>query len=407
LHSIHKETSKRKIQNPCREYGYSYCLIVVLIIFSIAVVSLTIIQLLIERILGAELWSALLSLSILLTIASRVIRSIKWSLNGFYVSVSMLVLSMISSTGLYMENISLRLAGALLFISIIILIITLILAWMIFIPHLLLRRYYTERSAGQCFPKRLSLKNYIFYFYTEVYVYLPQTIIYIFYFAVFLIALFYSLFTIFSRALPLTINEGLQKMNSTLSALNVLSIIVILSIISDTIHAYVRGSIGKEVGALDMLINDIKNKLKSFKDIAPDSINMAIYRFNEFIKRLELGDLEKGYVELTSALEAIRLWESFGRRPVIFNDNKNDNKSNDQECFTHSDIRGAIVHGSPKKKSTGIEERLNYFRTEPLVPILDLLRCLKNCFKSSNSIKEVNECIQRKSKHCKEVQNID
>ncbi len=374
-------------------------MIVALIILSIIVVSMTIIYLMIEKMLGAELWSVLLCLSILITVASRVIKSSKWSIKGFYVSASMIILSSISSIGLYMEYTSYGLTGALIFISTIIF----FPLYMIFLPHLLLRRYITKRFAGQSFPKRLSLKNSIYYIYTRIYVYLPRGILHIFYATISSITLLYSLDTISSRTLPI-IHEELQRIKFTISVLPILSIIIILMILSDTIHAYVRGSIGENVGVLDSLINNIKNQLKSFRDeinkneksisITPDSITMAIYRLDEFINRFELGDLEKSYVELTSALEAICLWRFWSQAEVSFNDGKS---------FSHSEIRGAIVHGFPKEKSVRIDERLNYFRTDPLTPIIDLLKRLKDHVDNDNLIKEIIRCSQRRSRHSEEV----
>ncbi len=388
---IHNKVSKKKMQNPCREY--SYCLAVVFIVLGIIVVSMTIIYLLIEKMLGAELWSVLLSLSILITIASRVIKSIKWSKKGFYLTASMFILSSISSIGLSMEYTSYKLVGVLPFI----LVITFLPLYMTLLPHLLLRRYITksnttEGSDEQMSPKKqmflikLSLKNIILYFYTRLYVYLAQSILYLFYVAVFLITLFYSLFTISSKALPI-IREGSQNLNFAISALNALSMIVIPAIFIDTIHAYVIGSIGKELiinirSQLKLLEDRLRNEKKS-TSARSGSITMAIYRFDEFIRRLELGDLERSYIELTSALEAIRLWRSCRKNRVKFSDGRE---------FRHSEIRGAIVHGSPKKKGTGINVRLIYFRTDPLTPIIKLLECLKDELKKVNQLNNITNC---------------
>lgn len=96
------------------------------------------------------------------------------------------------------------------------------------------------------------------------------------------------------------------------------------------------------------------------------------FRFNEFLYYIERGAFEYSYVTLaTGILEYISVWnDKKDKRPTGWD-------------ITHNDIRAAIVHSLPKKK-TGSKDvmvqdlmlkinNLKKFRKDPFTPIADLL----------------------------------
>lgn len=110
------------------------------------------------------------------------------------------------------------------------------------------------------------------------------------------------------------------------------------------------------------------------------------YRFSEFLKYIEQGAFEQAYVTLaTGTLELLGIWYGNIQKRTLKEWHicyKDDEGMVKEEKVQHDDIRGAIVHSTPKHKATEEEKKadlpkkkaiLSKFRADPFTPIKDLL----------------------------------
>lgn len=98
---------------------------------------------------------------------------------------------------------------------------------------------------------------------------------------------------------------------------------------------------------------------------------LIAFRFSEFLKFAEEGALDHAYITLsTGLLEAIGVWD--------MKKNKQPRYKQNLIPYTHDDIRGALVHSTPKKwkiseKGDDLLKKVQEFRKAPFVAICDLL----------------------------------
>lgn len=118
-------------------------------------------------------------------------------------------------------------------------------------------------------------------------------------------------------------------------------------------------------------------------------LKLAIYKFNKFQNDIENIDLRSAYLDLMITLEALGIWKNISisdcseRAREVFKRNKRKGINIEQTPYsygiTHSELRGALVHGSLKKGrkiSKDIRERELMFNIDPICPIVDLLVAL-------------------------------
>ncbi|MEM3886029.1 MAG: hypothetical protein QXO82_03080 [Candidatus Methanomethylicia archaeon] len=124
----------------------------------------------------------------------------------------------------------------------------------------------------------------------------------------------------------------------------------------------------------------IEEILKKSDRTSEEEIEFVRFRFNEFLNYIERGEYEQAYVTLaTGTLEFLRVWDEKKNKEVW---------AWESEKCKHDDLRGAIVHSTPKdKEKAKIKEDLlkdlkmkrkilKHFRRDPFTPIRDLLEAV-------------------------------
>ncbi|MEM1557758.1 MAG: hypothetical protein QXL27_01000 [Candidatus Bathyarchaeia archaeon] len=130
----------------------------------------------------------------------------------------------------------------------------------------------------------------------------------------------------------------------------------------------------------------IEKILKKSIKLEDEKKDFIRYRFSEFLKYVERGAFEQAYVTFaTGTLELLGIWygniqkRTLKEWHICYKDDKGMVK---EEKVQHDDIRGAIVHSTPKHKATEEEKKadlpkkkaiLSKFRADPFTPIKDLL----------------------------------